>query len=102
MTMKTYEATEQAYKNGYAKGYEDGKRDAVKHGRWEYNGEVDCDGNLQANCSCCGAGDKHAPCMVGNVPYCWKCGAKMDLPQVTEQTKNALYKMGEKAHGGEK
>lgn len=28
--MKTYEATEQAYKNGYEKG----KQDAVKHGRW--------------------------------------------------------------------
>ena len=27
--MKTYEATEQAYKNGYAKGYEAGKRDAL-------------------------------------------------------------------------
>ena len=27
--MKTYEATETAYKNGYAKGYEDGKRDAL-------------------------------------------------------------------------
>ena len=50
----------------------------VVHGRWEYNGEIDHDGNLQAHCSCCGAGDKHAPCMVDNVPFCWKCGARMD------------------------
>lgn len=38
--MKTYEATEQAYKNGYEKG----KQDAVKHGRW-----VDRFGNKYAN-----------------------------------------------------
>ena len=31
--------------------------------------------------------------------YCLNCGAKMDLPQITEQTKNALFAMGEKAHG---
>lgn len=30
--MKTFEATEQAYKNGYAKGYEEGKRDACPEG----------------------------------------------------------------------
>ena len=28
--MKTYEATEVAYKNGYKKGYEDGKAAAVE------------------------------------------------------------------------
>ena len=73
--MKTYEATEQAYRNGYKKGYEDGKRDAVKHGRWIQHGELDEDGNGQYHCSVCSAGEKHNP--IVDVPYCWKCGADM-------------------------
>ncbi len=50
----------------------------VVHGHWVYSGEPDDDRNIQANCSVCGAGDKHATSMIGHVPYCWKCGAKMD------------------------
>lgn len=46
-------------------------------GEWQYTGDIDEDGNIQAYCSACGAGDKHATSMVGKVPYCWKCGADM-------------------------
>jgi Zn finger protein HypA/HybF involved in hydrogenase expression len=32
--------------------------------------------------------------------YCPNCGAKMDLPSITEQTTKALEAMDRKAHGG--
>lgn len=48
---------------------------------WQYiEDDVDEDNNIQAYCSDCGAGDKHATSMIGKVPYCWKCGRKM-MPQ---------------------
>lgn len=50
----------------------------VVHARWIYSGEVDEDGNCEANCSRCGAGDKHRADLKDAVPYCWKCGARMD------------------------
>lgn len=50
----------------------------VVHARWIYSGEMDEDGNCEANCSRCGAGDKHRPDLKDAVPYCWKCGARMD------------------------
>ena len=50
----------------------------VVHARWIYSGEVDEDGNCEANCSHCGAGDKHRADLKDAVPYCWKCGARMD------------------------
>lgn len=48
----------------------------VQHGKWVCIFEPDENGNVQCNCSVCGAGDLHARDTV--VPYCWKCGAKMD------------------------
>lgn len=48
-----------------------------RRGEWLYYGEVDENGNVNAHCSVCGAGETHAKCMVGKVPYCWKCGADM-------------------------
>lgn len=48
-----------------------------RRGEWLYYGEVDQDGNVNAHCSVCGAGETHAKSMVGKVPYCWKCGADM-------------------------
>ena len=48
----------------------------VRHGKWVYIFEPDENDNVQCNCSVCGAGDLHAKDTV--VPYCWKCGAKMD------------------------
>lgn len=48
---------------------------------WQYiEDDIDEDNNIQAYCSVCGAGDKHATSMIGKVPYCWKCGRKM-MPQ---------------------
>ena len=47
---------------------------------WQYIDDVDEDNNIQAYCSVCHAGDKHATSMIGKVPYCWKCGRKM-MPQ---------------------
>lgn len=45
---------------------------------WQYiEDDIDEDNNIQAYCSVCGAGDKHARSMIGKVPYCWKCGRKM-------------------------
>ena len=48
---------------------------------WQYiEDDIDEDNNIQAYCSVCHAGDKHATSMIGKVPYCWNCGRKM-LPQ---------------------
>lgn len=53
---------------------------------WQYiEDDIDEDNNIQAYCSVCGAGDKHATSMIGKVPYCWKCGRKMmQYPQKGE------------------
>lgn len=53
----------------------------VVHSEWDYGDEpmeVDEAGNVQAFCKRCGAGDVHAKRNINKVPYCWKCGAKMD------------------------
>ena len=47
----------------------------VVKGEWIPIGEPDKDNNQQVECSNCHAGDLHA---VGvEVPYCWRCGARM-------------------------
>ena len=51
----------------------------VVHGRWIKHGELDEDGNGQYHCSVCSAGESHNP--IVDVPYCWKCGTKMDLEE---------------------
>ena len=48
----------------------------VRHAYWRDIQPPDQDNNVQCWCSACGAGELHADGMV--VPYCWKCGAKMD------------------------
>lgn len=48
----------------------------VIHGEWIDMQPPDADGNVQCWCSVCGAEELHAENQV--VPYCWKCGAKMD------------------------
>ena len=60
-------------------------RDAVPvvHARWIYSGDMDLDGNSQGYCSRCGAGDKHRADLKNFVPYCWKCGARMDEKEDT-------------------
>ncbi len=54
--------------------------DAVEviHAYWMYSDELDESGDLQAYCSNCMAFDLHAPRKKNDVPYCWRCGAKMD------------------------
>lgn len=46
-----------------------------KHGEWIPMGDVDQDNNQLFMCSNCCSGDLHA--VTVEVPFCWKCGAKM-------------------------
>lgn len=59
----------------------------VRHGRWIY---IRGDENIELGlyeCSECHKGDIHAK--DREVPYCWNCGAKMDLDEVkNEQNKS--------------
>lgn len=48
----------------------------VVHAHWKFVAGPDEDNNLQVMCSNCGAGDLQAVDVT--VPYCWKCGARMD------------------------
>ena len=48
----------------------------VVHGHWIDTGKSDDAGNSFYMCSVCGCGENHYP--IVEVPYCWKCGAKMD------------------------
>jgi len=48
----------------------------VVHGKWINESNPDEDQNVQTECSVCHSGDKHTVNVI--VPYCWKCGAKMD------------------------
>lgn len=48
----------------------------VVHGEWKFIAGPDEDNNIQVMCDNCGAGDVHAADVT--VPYCWKCGARMD------------------------
>ena len=48
----------------------------VVHGKWLQTQDKDENGNSYYICSVCGSGECHAPEV--NVPYCWKCGSKMD------------------------
>lgn len=57
----------EAYHAGYQAGYENGKRDAVRHGYWKEDGDIQI-------CSECG--EEH--CWADyRAPYCETCGAKM-------------------------
>ena len=60
----------------------------VVHARWIYSGDMDLDGNSQGYCSRCGAGDKHRADLKNFVPYCWKCGARMDEKEDTNGHQN--------------
>ena len=48
----------------------------VVYAKWKFVAGPDEDHNLQFMCDNCGAGDVHAADVT--VPYCWKCGARMD------------------------
>lgn len=51
----------------------------VVHAHWIDWGIRDDDGNGEYTCSCCDHSDKHSPDI--RVPYCWYCGAKMEMEQ---------------------
>ena len=95
--MDKYTATEEAFKHGYEKGYAAAKAEE-KHGHWiiRKNGKgrsaivwVEC-----SECLTSGGSPEWKRCPV--------CEAKMDKPNITEDTNDALKKMGEKVHGGER
>jgi hypothetical protein len=48
----------------------------VVHAYWIQTSAEDEDGNAYYSCSNCGSRESHNP--IVEVPYCWKCGAKMD------------------------
>ena len=48
----------------------------VVHAYWIQTSTEDENGNAYYSCSNCGSGESHNP--IVEVPYCWKCGAKMD------------------------
>jgi rubrerythrin len=87
-----------AYRNGYAKGYQDAKKEE-RHGRW-LKVKVEAGDPFDGNsvycfdvfaCSECGCHFDVSEALN----YCPNCGAIMDLPNITEQTENALRKLGE-------
>lgn len=49
----------------------------VRHGKWIQIRDADENDNIVAQCNLCGHSDTHSKSIV--VPYCWYCGAKMDL-----------------------
>ena len=48
----------------------------VIYAKWKFVAGPDEDNNVQVMCDNCGAGDLQALDVI--VPYCWKCGARMD------------------------
>lgn len=48
----------------------------VIYAKWKFVAGPNEDNNLQFMCDNCGAGDVHAT--NATVPYCWRCGARMD------------------------
>ncbi len=88
--MSVHDMTEQAYRNGYAKGYQDAKKEE-RHGRWLYNRIVSPDFRI---CNQCGRPYRISK-SESEYNLCPNCGAIMDLPNITEQTENALRKLGE-------
>ena len=48
----------------------------VRHGKWKLI-RMEDNGDGFYTCSNCDRGDIHSPLV--NVPYCWYCGARMDV-----------------------
>lgn len=96
------------YRDHYARGFDEAVErvqkastlDAVEveHGRWEKYP------HLYGYLCCSKCHDAYIWeewLKDGKWNYCPNCGAKLDLPNTTEQTVDALNRMGEKVHGGE-
>ena len=67
-------------------------QDKQTHGRWLKDKPL----SISMECSVC-----HRCYVVANHNFCPNCGAKMDLPNITDQAQAALSKMGAAAHGEE-
>ena len=90
--MDKYTATEQAFKHGYEKGYEAAKAEIV-HCKECTRGKIDTlYGSVLYHCLG-GYGYNKAD------HFC-SYGEKIENPNISKQTADALKKMGEKAHGG--
>lgn len=48
----------------------------VIYAKWKFVAGPNEDNNIQVMCDNCGAGDVQATDVT--VPYCWRCGARMD------------------------
>lgn len=58
-----------------------------RRAHWIYDDDTpDENGNLHAVCSECYAGEVHAADKRGKVPYCWKCGRRMDRESENVET----------------
>lgn len=55
---------------------------AVPHSHWVRRSEPDYNNNAQYECANCHAGDLHTTSV--SVPYCWKCGFRMDEPETVD------------------
>jgi len=58
----------------------------VRRAYWIERG-IDDNNNVDCYCSACLAGDSHAKSV--SVPYCWKCGARMDAQREDGGAPNA-------------
>lgn len=56
--------------------------EAPKRGHWKYIRRDEGSTDALYCCSVCGAGDEHNDAV--QVPYCWKCGARMDAERKEE------------------
>lgn len=59
-----------------------------KHGSWAF---------ISENCCVCSVCHKNS---IVDYYFCPECGANMDLPRISDQTKAALEKIGQASHGG--
>lgn len=53
----------------------------VRRGKWIEETEPDENGNVIAMCNQCYHTDEH--CKNIKIPYCWYCGAKMDVTEMS-------------------
>lgn len=89
--MDKYTATEMAFKHGYEKGYEAAKAELIRCDECKnYNTDGCCDGF--GWCEFLNVG-------VMDNDFC-SHGVRPEKPNVTDQTMDAINKMGTAVHGG--
>lgn len=65
----------------------------VKHGSWIPAGKTERGTNILM-CSCCKKKRKG----ISKSNYCRDCGARMDLPDISQETLDAMIEIGKDAH----